>query len=111
VLVDTDDRMAIMRDESFGPVVPVARVRSDDEAVARMDDTDYGLGAAVFTRDRARAVRILARLDVGNAYWNTSDRSCVRLPWAGRRHSGLGTSMSESGVRAFVREKAWHEFA
>ena len=55
-----------------------------------------------------RAERILARLDVGNAYWNRSDRSSVRLPWAGRRHSGLGVSMSESGVRAFVREKAWH---
>jgi len=108
VLVDADDRMAIMRDETFGPVVPVARVRGDDEAVARMDDTEYGLGAAVFTRDRARAERILARLDVGNAYWNTSDRSSVTLPWAGRRHSGLGVSMSPSGVRAFVRERAWH---
>ena len=74
-----------------------------------MDDTEFGLGAAVFTSDRARAERILARLDVGNAYWNTSDRSCVRLPWAGRRHSGLGVSMSEPGSRRFVREKAWHE--
>jgi acyl-CoA reductase-like NAD-dependent aldehyde dehydrogenase/uncharacterized protein YceH (UPF0502 family) len=108
VLVDTDDRMAIMRDETFGPVVPVARVRTDEEAVARMDDTDYGLGAAVFTRDRARAERILGRLDVGNAYWNTADRSSVTLPWAGRRHSGTGVSMSPSGVRAFVRERAWH---
>jgi acyl-CoA reductase-like NAD-dependent aldehyde dehydrogenase len=108
VLVDADDRMAIMRDESFGPVVAIAIVRNDDDAIARMDDTEYGLGAAVFTLDESRASRILARLDVGNAYWNTSDRSCVRLPWAGRRHSGLGVSMSESGVRALVREKAWH---
>ena len=75
-----------------------------------MDDTEFGLGASVFTPDRSRAERVLARLDVGNAYWNTADRSCVRLPWAGRRHSGLGTSMSESGVRAFTREKAWHLF-
>lgn len=108
VLVDVDDRMAVMREESFGPIVPVARVRDDDDAIARMDDTDFGLGAAVFTSDRARAERILGRLDVGNAYWNVSDRSCVRLPWAGRRHSGTGVSMSTSGVRAFVREKAWH---
>jgi acyl-CoA reductase-like NAD-dependent aldehyde dehydrogenase len=50
----------------------------------------------------------LSRLDVGNAYWNTSDRSSVTLPWSGRRHSGMGVSLSESGVRAFVREKAWH---
>ena len=108
LLVDCDDRMTVMREESFGPVLPLARVRDDDEAIARMDDTEYGLGAAVFTTDVARAEKVLARLDVGNAYVNTSDRSCVRLPWSGRRHSGTGVSMSESGVRALVREKAWH---
>jgi len=110
VVVDVPDDAALMRDESFGPVIGVARVSGDDEAVARMDDTEFGLGAAVFTSDQSRAERVLGRLDVGNAYWNTADRSCVRLPWAGRRHSGMGTSMSESGVRAFVREKAWHLF-
>jgi acyl-CoA reductase-like NAD-dependent aldehyde dehydrogenase len=110
VVVDVPDDAPLMRDESFGPVIGVARVRDDEEAVGRIDDTEFGLGAAVFTGDRARAERVLARLDVGNAYWNTADRSSVRLPWAGRRHSGLGTSMSESGVRAFVREKAWHLF-
>jgi len=110
VVVDVPDDAALMRDESFGPVIGVARVRDDEEARARMDDTEFGLGAAVFTRDQPRAERVLSGLDVGNAYWNTADRSCVRLPWAGRRHSGMGTSMSESGVRAFVREKAWHLF-
>jgi acyl-CoA reductase-like NAD-dependent aldehyde dehydrogenase len=109
-VVDVPDTAALMRDESFGPVIGVARVQDDADATTRMADTEFGLGAAVFTRDRGRADRILGALDVGNAYWNTADRSCVRLPWAGRRRSGLGTSMSESGVRAFVREKAWHEF-
>ena len=108
VLTGVTDAMEIAREETFGPVVPVARVANDDDARARMDDTEYGLGASVFTADRARAERILAGLDVGNAYWNTSDRSSVRLPWSGRRHSGLGVSMSESGIRALVREKAWH---
>jgi acyl-CoA reductase-like NAD-dependent aldehyde dehydrogenase len=108
VVVDVPDIASIMRDESFGPVIGVARVRDDAEAFARMDDTEFGLGASVFSSDRDRAERVLGRLQVGNAYWNTADRSCVRLPWSGRRHSGLGTSMSESGVRAFVREKAWH---
>ncbi len=108
VLVDVDSTMSVMRDETFGPVIGVQRVADDAEAVACLDDTEFGLGAAVFTRDRDRAERILGRLDVANAYWNRSDRSSVRLPWAGRRHSGLGVSMSESGVRAFVREKAWH---
>ncbi len=110
VVVDVPDAATLMAQESFGPVIGVARVANDNEAVARMNDTEFGLGASVFTRDRDRAERLLARLDVGNAYWNTADRSCVRLPWAGRRHSGLGTSMSESGVRTFVKEKAWHLF-
>jgi acyl-CoA reductase-like NAD-dependent aldehyde dehydrogenase len=110
IVIDVAGDAAIMRDESFGPVIGVARVSDDADALARMDDTEYGLGASVFTPDRERAQRLLGRLEVGNAYWNTADRSCVRLPWSGRRHSGLGTSMSESGVRAFVREKAWHLF-
>jgi acyl-CoA reductase-like NAD-dependent aldehyde dehydrogenase len=111
VVVDVDDTMALMRDESFGPVIGLARVSGDADAISRMDDTEFGLGASVFTRDRARAEAILGRLDVGNAYWNTADRSTVRLPWAGRRHSGLGVSMSEAGVRSFVHEKSWHLFA
>jgi len=108
VVVDVADHMALMRDESFGPVIGLQRVRNDADAVAHMDDTTYGLGASVFSRDRARADAILTQLDVGNAYWNTADRSTVRLPWAGRRNSGLGVSMSESGIRSFAREKAWH---
>jgi acyl-CoA reductase-like NAD-dependent aldehyde dehydrogenase/uncharacterized protein YceH (UPF0502 family) len=108
VLVDVDPHMQIMRDETFGPVIGVQRVRDDADAIASLDDTEFGLGAAVFTHDRARAERILGALEVGNAYWNRSDRSSVRLPWSGRRHSGAGVSMSESGIRALVREKAWH---
>jgi acyl-CoA reductase-like NAD-dependent aldehyde dehydrogenase/uncharacterized protein YceH (UPF0502 family) len=108
VLADADPHMQLMRDETFGPVIGVQCVRDDAEAVACLDDTQFGLGAAVFTRDRDRAERILAGLEVGNAYWNRSDRSSVRLPWSGRRHSGMGVSMSESGIRALVREKAWH---
>lgn len=108
VVVDVPDAALLMSEESFGPVIGIARVGGDDEAMARMNDTEFGLGASVFTSDRERAERLLGGLDVGNAYWNTADRSCVRLPWAGRRHSGLGTSMSESGVRTFAREKAWH---
>ena len=111
VVVDVDDTMALMREESFGPVIGLARVSGDEEAIRRMDDTEYGLGASVFTRDESRADRILAALDVGNAYWNTADRSTVRLPWAGRRHSGLGVSMSDAGVKVFVRAKSWHRFA
>src|SRR5206468_4524886 len=74
VLVDVDHTMHVMREETFGPLIGLARVGSDDEAVALMNDTDYGLTAAVYTPDRARAERLLARVDAGTAYWNCCDR-------------------------------------
>ena len=89
MIADANAAMRVMREESFGPVLGVQRVRDDADAIAQLDNTEYGLGAAVFTNDQARAQRILEQLDVGNAYWNTSDRSSVTLPWAGRRNSGL----------------------
>jgi acyl-CoA reductase-like NAD-dependent aldehyde dehydrogenase len=108
VLVDVDHTMKVMQDETFGPLIGIARVRSDDEAVALMNDTGYGLTAAVYTRDRARAERLLARVDAGTAYWNCCDRVSPRLPWTGRRGSGLGVTLSRRGIETFVRPKAWH---
>ncbi len=108
VLVDVDHSMAVMKDESFGPIIGLQPVDSDDEATALMQDTEYGLTAAVYSRDRGRAERILAKLDVGSAYWNCCDRVSPRLPWSGRRHSGLGCTLSSYGVEAFLRPKAWH---
>jgi len=108
VLVDVDDRMQVMRDETFGPVIGLARVGSDDEAVARMNDTPYGLTAAVYTPDRARAERLLAAIDTGTAYWNCCDRVSPRLPWTGRRASGVGVTLAREGIAAFLRPKAWH---
>jgi acyl-CoA reductase-like NAD-dependent aldehyde dehydrogenase len=108
VLTDVDGRMAVMRDESFGPIIGIQRVADDDEAVAAMSDTDYGLTAGVYTPDGERARALLARLDVGSAYWNCCDRVSPRLPWSGRRGSGIGTTLSVAGITAFTRPKAWH---
>jgi len=108
VLIDVTDEMAVMRDESFGPIIGIRSVASDDEAVSRMNDTEYGLTAGVYTRDEAVATAILARLDAGSAYWNCCDRVSPRLPWSGRHHSGVGTTLSTLGIRSFVRPKAWH---
>jgi len=108
VLVDVAQSMKVMQDETFGPLIGIARVRSDDEAVGLMNDTPYGLTAAVYTRDRARAERLLARVDAGTAYWNCCDRVSPRLPWTGRRASGLGVTLSHHGIEAFLRPKAWH---
>src|SRR2546428_12417569 len=73
-----------------------------------MNDTDYGLTAAVYTPDRARAERLLARVNTGTAYWNCCDRVSPRLPWTGRGASGLGVTLAREGIAAFVRPKAWH---
>jgi acyl-CoA reductase-like NAD-dependent aldehyde dehydrogenase len=97
-----------MREESFGPIIGIQEVADDREATALMNETDYGLTAAVYTRDRNRAERILAEVNAGSAYWNCCDRVSPRLPWAGRKHSGLGTTLSVAGIRAFVQPKAWH---
>jgi acyl-CoA reductase-like NAD-dependent aldehyde dehydrogenase len=108
VLTEVDHRMTVMRDESFGPIIGIQRVTGDDEAIERMNDTDYGLTAGVYSRSEARARRILERVDAGTAYWNCCDRVSPRLPWSGRNHSGIGSTLSTVGIRAFARPKAWH---
>jgi len=108
VLSRADHRMTLMREESFGPIIGIQEVGDDDEAVRLMNDTEYGLTAAVYTGDRSRAERILAQVDTGSAYWNCCDRVSPRLPWSGRKHSGLGTTLSVAGIRTFVQPKAWH---
>ncbi len=108
VLTRADRRMTVMREESFGPIIGIQEVRDDSEAMALMNDTEYGLTAAVYSRDRSRAERILAEVNAGSAYWNCCDRVSPRLPWSGRKNSGLGTTLSVAGIRSFVQPKAWH---
>jgi acyl-CoA reductase-like NAD-dependent aldehyde dehydrogenase len=108
VLTGVDHRMAVMREESFGPIIGIQDVQDDAEAVGLMNDTDYGLTAAVYSADRSRAERILSQINSGSAYWNCCDRVSPRLPWSGRKHSGLGATLSLAGIRAFVQPKAWH---
>jgi acyl-CoA reductase-like NAD-dependent aldehyde dehydrogenase len=108
VLGEVDRSMAVMREETFGPLVGVQVVEDDREAVERMNDTEFGLTAGVFTPDRARAEAILAAVDAGSAYWNCCDRVSPRLPWTGRGRSGIGSTLSVHGIRSFVQPKAWH---
>ena len=108
LLIVTTDDMLVMRDESFGPIIGVACVDSDEEAMRRMNDSQYGLTAGVYTPDKARAERILAALNAGTVYWNCCDRISPRLPWTGRRQSGLGSTLSTLGIRSFIQPKAWH---
>jgi acyl-CoA reductase-like NAD-dependent aldehyde dehydrogenase len=108
VLTRADRRMTVMREESFGPIIGIQEVRDDSEATALMNDTEYGLTAAVYSRDRSRAEGVLSEVNAGSAYWNCCDRVSPRLPWSGRKNSGLGATLSVAGIRSFVQPKAWH---
>jgi len=108
VIADAKPSMRVMKDESFGPVIGIASVRNDEAALAAMADTEYGLTAAVYTKDEARAAKLLADLPVGSAYVNCCDRVSPRLPWTGRKHSGIGSTLSTLGIQAFLQPKAWH---
>jgi len=108
VLTDVDHSMAVMRDESFGPIIGIQAVADDQAAIDLMNDTDYGLTAGVYAKDERRARKILARVNAGTAYWNCCDRVSPRLPWSGVKHSGIGLTLSTYGIQTFTRPKAWH---
>jgi acyl-CoA reductase-like NAD-dependent aldehyde dehydrogenase len=108
VLTDVNHTMEVMREETFGPVIGIQAVGGDAEAATLMNDTEYGLTAGVYTPKWKRAEKILAGLRVGTAYWNCCDRVSPRLPWSGRGHSGIGTTLSTYGIQTFLQPKAWH---
>lgn len=108
VLVDVNHKMNIMTEESFGPVVGIQKVSGDDEAVQLMLDTPYGLTAAVYSSDYDRAEKVMAKMNTGTVYLNCCDRVSATLPWSGRGNSGLGSTLSYQGIRAFVQPKAYH---
>ena len=108
VFSHVDHGMALMREESFGPVIGIQKVAGDDEAVRLMNDTRYGLTAGVYTPDRDRAERILTQVNAGSLYWNCCDRVSPRLPWSGFGDSGVGLTLSTYGVQTFTRPRAWH---
>jgi len=108
VLTEVNHQMEIMRDESFGPVIGIMKVKDDAEAQKLMNDTEYGLTAAVYCRDQNRAREILKGVNAGSAYINCCDRVSPRLPWSGRGVSGVGLTLSTYGIETFTRPKAWH---
>jgi acyl-CoA reductase-like NAD-dependent aldehyde dehydrogenase len=108
VFTEVDHTMALMQEESFGPIIGIQKVSNDAEALALMNDTRYGLTAGVFTRDEARAKAILSKVNAGTVYWNCCDRVSPRLPWSGHGDSGVGLTLSTYGIQTFTRPRAWH---
>ena len=108
VFANVNHTMELMKEESFGPLIGIQKVSGDEEALQMMNDTDYGLTAAVYCMDKTRATQILREVNSGSVYWNCCDRVSPRLPWSGRGHSGIGSTLSTYGIQTFVQPKAWH---
>lgn len=98
----------IMQEESFGPLLPVARVRDDDEAVRLMNDTRFGLTASIWTSDVERAERVADRVNAGTIYQNRCDYLDPTLPWTGWGESGKGSTLSRYGFYHLTRRKSIH---
>ena len=108
LVADGDQSMELFRRESFGPIVAVARVESDDEALEKMNDSRLGLTASVWTADRGRAARFASALEYGTVFMNRCDYLDPALPWSGRKDSGQGVSLSALGFEGLTRPKAIH---
>lgn len=108
VLVDVDHSMSVMKDESFGPVVGIMRVRSDDEAISRMNDSQYGLTASIWTSDESAALRIGSQIKTGTIYMNRCDYVDPVLAWTGVKDTGRGTALSQLGFDAYTQLKSFN---
>lgn len=108
VFTGVRDHMRIYREEVFGPFVVIASFASEDEALLRANDTAYGLGAALFTRDIARAHRLASEIDAGMVWVNSSNDSDFRVPFGGVKQSGIGRELGEAGLDAYSQTKAVH---
>ena len=108
VLVDVSHQMSVMRDESFGPVVGIMPVASDDEAIALMNDSEFGLSASIWTQDLAAAERLGNQVATGTLFMNRCDYLDPALAWTGVKNSGRGVTLSLLGYEHLTRAKSFH---
>ncbi|MEZ5570948.1 MAG: aldehyde dehydrogenase family protein [Halioglobus sp.] len=108
ILVDVNHSMRIMREESFGPVVGIMKVRNDDEAIALMNDSDFGLTASLWTNSAERAQRIAQQLETGTVYMNRCDYLDPALCWTGCKDTGRGGSLSVIAYHNLTRPMSFH---
>ncbi len=108
ILTNVTHDMRVMRDESFGPVVGIMPVKSDDEAVALMNDSQFGLTASLWTRDLDRAARVGDRIETGTVFMNRADYLDPGLCWTGCKDTGRGGGLSVIGYHNLTRPKSYH---
>jgi len=108
VLIDVNHQMDIMTEESFGPVVGIMPVKSDEEAICYMNDSAYGLTASVWTQDIEAAQKIGSQVQTGTFYMNRCDYLDPELAWTGVKNSGRGCTLSSIGYEALTQPKSFH---
>jgi succinate-semialdehyde dehydrogenase/glutarate-semialdehyde dehydrogenase len=105
ILADIKPDNPAFREEFFGPVALFFRVKDEDEAVALANDSDFGLGGSVFTKDVARGKRVASRIDTGMVFVNHPTWTTPDLPFGGIKNSGYGHELSSMGIQEFVNKK------
>ncbi|MBC8718296.1 aldehyde dehydrogenase family protein [Ochrobactrum sp. Marseille-Q0166] len=108
VLTDVDHQMSVMREESFGPIVGIMKVRNDDEALALMNDSIYGLTASLWTSDTDHAASLGDRIETGTVFMNRCDYLDPALVWTGVKDTGKGAALSPIGYGNLTRPKSFH---
>lgn len=108
ILVNVDHSMRVMTEETFGPIVGIMKVASDEEAIKLMNDSQYGLTAAIWTQDEAAAIRIGDRVETGTWFMNRCDYLDPELAWTGVKDSGRGCTLSRLGFDYLTRPKSFH---
>ncbi len=108
VLTDVNHQMAVMREESFGPVVGIMKVRDDSEAIELMNDSPYGLTASIWTEDLRAAARIGSKVETGTVFANRCDYLDPALVWTGVKDTGKGGALSEIGYANLTQPKSYH---
>ena len=108
VLTGVHHGMRVMNEESFGPVVGIQKVRDDEEALALMNDSPYGLTAAIFSQDEAAAMALADRVEAGTVFLNRCDYLDPALAWTGVKQSGRGCTLSRVGYEHLTRPKSFH---
>jgi acyl-CoA reductase-like NAD-dependent aldehyde dehydrogenase len=108
ILVNVDHSMRVMRDESFGPVVGIMPVKSDEEAIRLMNDSEFGLTASLWTADPERAERLGDKIETGTIFMNRCDYLDPALCWTGCKNTGRGGGLSVIGYQNLTRPKSYH---
>ncbi|KAN0096368.1 putative succinate-semialdehyde dehydrogenase [Hyaloscypha variabilis] len=108
LLTNVNHSMLVMTEETFGPIIPVMKVKSDVEAIKLMNDSEFGLTASIWTKDTERGTQLAEDVDAGTVFVNRCDYPSPDLAWTGWKNSGKGVTLSKFGFEQFVKLKSFH---